>query len=146
MSMFKECLIHLCNCTWLNVLYILNHMLIKHKKIFEFFLVGFGNCLRFKKFQKIQKFSTLPFGDSLSWVMPVVRPVASLLRRFHDSLASETSNCEKHLKKFSKFLVLAIFATHFRDYITSRSPVASLFIEVCNSLASGCPSCEKDLC
>ena len=56
-------------------------MLIKHKKIFEFFLVGFGNCLRFKKFQKIQKFLTFPFGDSLSRVMPVMRPSRELTQK-----------------------------------------------------------------
>ena len=37
MSMFNECLIHLCDCTWLNVMYIFKHLLIKLKKIFEYF-------------------------------------------------------------------------------------------------------------
>ena len=37
MFMLNECLIHLCDCTWLNVMYILKHLLIKPKKIFEYF-------------------------------------------------------------------------------------------------------------
>ena len=109
-------------------------MLIKHKNVF-------GKCFVSKIFSKIQKFSTLTFGDSLASHASCEAPVASLLGRFHDSLANETSSCEKHLENFSKLLGFG----HFRNYFMSGSQVASLLREVRDSLASGCPSREKDL-
>ena len=36
--LFNECLFHLCNYTCSNVMYILNYLLTKSKKIFEFFI------------------------------------------------------------------------------------------------------------
>ena len=41
--LFNECLIHLCDCTWSNVMCILNFLSIKPKKIFEYFIC-FGKC------------------------------------------------------------------------------------------------------
>ena len=116
MSMFNECLIHLCDCTWLNVLHLLNHMLIKHKKIFEYFNC-FWKVFLFWKISKISKTVQLCFSDSLSRVTPVV----NLLRSSHYSLASQSPNCKKDLKKFQNFRVFSIFVTHFGDWFASGS-------------------------
>ena len=89
---------------------------IKHKKIFEYFSF-FGKCFCFEKFQKIQKFYNFVFGDSLAGHSSRKALVASLLRRFHDSLASENSSHEKHLENFSKFLGFCLFG----DLVTSGS-------------------------
>ena len=140
MSVFNECLIHFCDCTWLNVLYILYHILIKHKIFFEYFSC-FWKLFLFWKFSEIQKFSTLLFGDSLTSHANRDAPIASLHKRFRDSLVSETSSHEKYLQKLSK--IMGFY--HFRDYFESRRPVTRVLREVCNSLASGCPNCEKDL-
>ena len=140
--MFNKCLIYLCDCTWLNMLYILNQMLNKHKKIFEYFSFFFlESVFVLKNFRKSKKFSTLLFEDLLVSHASCETPIVSLLIMFRDSLASETSSHEKHLERFSKFLGFG----HFRDYFASGSPVACLLREVCDLLVSGCPSREKDL-
>ena len=41
--LFNECLFHLCDCTWSNVMCILKCLLIKSKKIFEYFIC-FWKC------------------------------------------------------------------------------------------------------
>ena len=75
MSMFNECLIHLCDCTLLNVLYILKQMLIKQKNIFEYFQLFLESVFVLYFFQKIQKSVQPPcFGNSLSRVKLVARP------------------------------------------------------------------------
>ena len=49
--LFNECLFHLCDCTYSNVMYILNCLLIKSKKIFEYFIcfesVFMLSCFKF---------------------------------------------------------------------------------------------------
>ena len=60
MSMFNECFVHLCDYTLLNVMYMLNHLLIKSKKIskcFSCFLKEF--C--FEKFHKNPKICNFAF-------------------------------------------------------------------------------------
>ena len=116
-------------------------MLIKHKKIFEYFSFFFlESVFILKNFRKSKKFSTLLFDDSLVSHASRETPVISLLRN-HNSLVIETSSREKHLERFSKFLGFG----HFRDYFASGSLVTSLHREFCDSLVSGCPSCKKDL-
>ena len=113
MFMFNECLIHLCDCTCLDLLHLLNHMLIKHKKIFEFF-----NC--FWKVFLLWKFSKtvqLCFGDSTSRV----KQVASLLRSFRDSLASQAPSHKKDLENYQKSGFFRIFATQFGEWFMSGS-------------------------
>ena len=67
--MFNECLIHLCDCTWLNVLYILNHMLIKPKKIFEYFRL----CLFWVKITSGNVFPEMRlFGWSRKFYFPEI--------------------------------------------------------------------------
>ena len=79
---------------------------------FEYFSC-FGKCFVSKIFSKIQKFSTLSFGDSLASHASHEAPVTSLHRRFHDSLASETSNHEKYLEISSKILGFCHFWDSF---------------------------------
>ena len=110
-SMFNECLIYLCDCTWLNVLYVFNQMLVKHKKIFEFFSC-FWKVFLFWKISENPKFYNPVFGNSLVSHASEV-PVMSLLRRFCDSLASEIPSREKYLEKFSKFLGFGHFCDSF---------------------------------
>ena len=97
----------------------------------------FLECVLFQNFSKKSKNFQLRLLATHSRVMLV----ASLLRRFRDSLVSKTSSREKHLEKFKKFLGFG----HFRDYFAGGSLVASLLREVRDSLVSGCPSREKDL-
>ena len=54
MSMFNECHIHSCDCTWLNLFSHAQSLMINHKKIFEF-LVIFGKYFVFGKIVKIFK-------------------------------------------------------------------------------------------
>ena len=58
----------ICDCTWLNMLHMLNYMLIKHKNIFECFSC-FWKVFLFWKISKISKtmqpcFADLPHGSS----------------------------------------------------------------------------------
>ena len=92
-------------------------MLIKYKKIFEYFYLLLESVFFFFKFQKIKKFYNSVFGNSLASQASCKAPVASLLRRFRDSLASEYPSREKHLEKFSKFLGFG----HFPDFVMSGS-------------------------
>ena len=90
-------------------------MLIKHNFFFLSILGFFWKVLRLKSFHKNPKIFNSAFWR-LTFVSHASRkaPVASLHRRFRDSLVSETSSREKYLKKFQKFLVFIIFATTSR--------------------------------
>ena len=70
----------------------------------------------------------------------LVKLVASLLKRFRDSLTSEYPSREKHLENFQNFWVLVIFQTLSRV----EALVVSLRRSFRDSLAGGCPSHEKD--
>ena len=78
----------------INVLFILNHMLIKHKNIFWVFLVVFGKCFVLKNFRKSNFFFFLQlcFDNSLAGYASCC-----------DSLASESPSCKKNFENFSKF-------------------------------------------
>ena len=121
MSMFNECLIHLCNCTWLYMLHLLKHMLIKHKNIFECFNC-FWKVFLFWKFSKFSKIVHLYFGDSTSQVKPVVRPQS---RAYSEALATlwrvKLPIAKKTLKKFQKVWVFSIFVTQFGNWFKSGS-------------------------
>ena len=129
MSIFNECLIHLCDCTLLNVMYILKHLLIKPKKIFEYFSC-FWKVFCFEKFHKNPKIFTRE-----SRVFKAL--VASSSKMVRNSLASKSSSSEKDLENFSKF--------GFYTFWWLNSQVTSSSRGICNSLASESPSCEKDL-
>ena len=127
--MFNECLIHLCDCTWLNVLHLLNHMLIKHKKIFEYFNC-FWKVFLFWKISKISKTVQLCFSDSLSRV----KPITSLLKSSRNSLASQAPNREKDLEKFQFSRFLSFSRLTLATGSRVEAPVASLLRMLRNSL------------
>ena len=143
--MFNECLIHLCDCTWLNMLHMLKYMLIKHKKNFKCFSC-FWKMFLFWKMSKISKnvqpsFGDLPHGSSQSHA-----PVASLYRRFLWLTGGSRSQSRKRLRKFFKIFGFwsfswLIFATCSRV----KAPVASLHKSFRDSLVGESPSREKEL-
>ena len=103
MSMFNECLIHLCDCTCSNVLHILNYMSIKHKNIFEFFNF-FWKVFLFWKFSKFWKTVQLYFGDSL---------------------ANQGPSREKDLEKFQNFGFVTFSRLNLVTDSRVEAPVAS---------------------
>ena len=125
-SMFNECLIHLCDCACLNVLHILNYMLIKHKKSFEcfnfFWKAFFFFFEKFKKFQKLcnSVLVTLPCWLSQSWAYS---------KALGNSLADQGPSHEKGLEIFSKIWVFSIFATQFGDWFASGNSSREFYSE-----------------
>ena len=107
MSIFNECLIHLCDWTWLNVLYIIIRW--SNTKRFLSIFSCFWKVFYFENFQKVQNFYNSVFGDSLAGHAGRKVLVTSLLRSSRDSLASESPNQEKHL----------IASGHFHDLVAS---------------------------
>ena len=102
MSMFNECLIHLCDCACLNVLHILNYMFIKHKKIFECFKC-FWKVFLFWKISKISKTVQPYFGNCASWVKQVASPQLRVYTKAPgDSLEGQGPSHEKYLENFQK--------------------------------------------
>ena len=93
MSMFNEFLIHLCDCTCLNVLHILNYMLIKHKKRFLSVLIVFGKYFFFEKFQKLcnSVLTTLFYGSSQS---------RAYIEALGNSLVGQAPSRKKDLENF----------------------------------------------
>ena len=99
MSMFNECHIHLCDYTWLNVFSHAQFLLIKHKKIFEYFSCFwkvFCFCKNFKN--SIALFWRLGHG-SVQLHAPSREHHSE---NIHDSLASQSPSREKYLENFSK--------------------------------------------
>ena len=97
--MFNECLIHLCDCTCLNVLHLLNHMLSNTKRFLSVLIV-FGKYFVLKIFKS---YVTLFWRLCLSSQASRKTPVASLLKSFCDSLASQAPSHKKDLEKFQNF-------------------------------------------
>ena len=101
--MFNECFIHLCDYTWLNVLYILNQLLIKHKKILEYFYL-FLECILFWKILENPKiFATLfwRFSCRSSKSRDPSRELTQMLLRLSGESVPQS---RKIIRKFSKFL------------------------------------------
>ena len=76
----------------------------------------------FKNFKKSKKFYNSIFGNLLVNQASHEALVASLLKRFRDSLASEYPSHKKHLENFKKFLGFG----HFLDFVMSRSSSCKL--------------------
>ena len=110
-------------------------------KIFLSILIVFGKYFCIEKFQKIQKFSTLLFGDLL-----MSYASRELTQKFLRLPGKWDLQSQKILRNcFKKFWGFVIFATHFHYLVVSGSLVVSLLEEVRDLLASGCPSRKKDL-
>ena len=118
--MFNECLIHLCDCTWLNALHLLNLMLIKHKNIFECFNC-FWKVFCFENFQKFKNCATLFWQLYLTGQASREPLVTSLCRSSWQLSGRSRPQSRKRLRKLSKFWVFSIFATQFGDLFASGS-------------------------
>ena len=138
MSIFNECFIHLSNCTWLNVIYMLKHLLVKSKNIFKCFSC-FWKVFWFEKFSQKSKnlqlcIFALTHESCLSRELSRENPqdlFCKILktRGVRDSLANGLLSHEKDLEKFSKFSEKLIFqfsnlwhSRLIRDYLASVSP------------------------
>ena len=144
--MFNECLIHLCDCTCLNVLHLLNLMLIKHKKILSFLIV-FGKCFVLKNFKNLCNsiLATLPRGLSRSQA-----PSCNLTQKLLATLWLVKVSVAKKTQKNFKNLGFQ----HFRDSIwrlvhewklQSQVLLKMVHDSLRDLLTGGPSSCEKHL-
>ena len=140
--MFNECLIHLCDCTCLNVLHILSYTLIKHKKIFLSVLIVFGKYFCFEKFQKLcnSVLTTLFCGSSQS---------RAYIEALGNSLVGQAPSREKDLEIFWKSRFLGFswlsLATGSRAEALARGLLRMFGDSRRDLLASGPSSREKHL-
>ena len=107
MSMFNECHIHLCNCTWLNMFSHAQSLLIKHKKIFECF-----NCF-WKVFCFCKNVKNFKNNVALFWRLScgLVQPhvaVTSPHRDFSRLTSESLSQSRKILRIFFKIWVFIV--------------------------------------
>ena len=146
--MFNECLIHLCDCTWLNVLHLLNHMLIKHKKIFEYFNC-FWKVFLFWKFSKFQILCNSILATYSRGSIQSRDPNWELTQKLSWFSGELSPQSWKRLKKFSNFVGFRIFATHLTTGSQVEALITSLLKMLHNShhdlLASGPSSRKKQL-
>ena len=120
MSMFKECHIHLCDCTWLNVFHILNFCWLNTKRFLSVLII-FGKSFVFAKISKISK-TVLPcFGYLVAGQSSHIPPVAILHKRFLWLTGGSKSQSRKRFRNFSKFWVFKCLATWFGDLFASAS-------------------------
>ena len=107
MSMFNECHIHLCDCTWLNVFSHAQLLLIKFKKIFECFSCFwkvFCFCKNVKNFENsVALFWRLNRGLVQSHVL-----VASLHRDFSWLTGGLMPQSRKILRIFFKIWIFNV--------------------------------------
>ena len=114
MSIFNECHIHLCDCTWLNVFSHAQSLLIKHKKIFECFncfwkvFWFYKNCQNFKN--SVALFYRLSHELIQSHAL-----VASPLRDFSWLTGRSLSQSWKILRIFFKIWVFMFLAAQIGD-------------------------------
>ena len=107
MSMFNECHIHLCDCTWLKVFSHAQSLLIKHKNIFEcfsYFWKVFYFCKNVKNFKNsVALFWRLNRGLIQSHV-----PVASPHKDFSQLTGGSMPQSQKILRIFFKIWVFNV--------------------------------------
>ena len=119
--MFNECLIHLCDCTCLNVLHILNYMLIKHKNIFKCFYLFLESVFVLKNIKNFKNNATLFWRLCLVGQASCETLVAAYTKALGEFLVSHGSNSEKHLENFQNSRFLAFSRLYFGDRFTSGS-------------------------
>ena len=107
MSMFNECHIHLCDCTWLNVFSHAQSLLIKHKKIFKCFNC-FWKVFCFCKNVKIFKNSVALFWRLSRGLVQSHVLVASPHRDFSWLTSGSMSQSRKILRIFFKIWVFIV--------------------------------------
>ena len=84
-SMFNECHIHSCDCTWLNVFSHALSLVIYHKKIFECFSCFWKVLCFCKNCQKFQKIFCLILATQLR-VEPVACPSRESIKEIFQNL------------------------------------------------------------
>ena len=130
MSMFNECHIHLCDCTWLNVFSHAQFLLIKHKKIFECFSCFwkvFCFCKNVKKFQK----QYCPVLATWSRVSPVAcLQSRAPFREYSRLIGGSKSQSRKILRKFFKIWVFRFLTTHTGDLLVGGSSNREGYTEI----------------
>ena len=107
MSMFNECHIHLCDCTWLNVFSHAQSLSIKLKKIFECFSFFGKSFVSAKNVKIFKNCVTLFWWLSCGLVQSHV-PVASPHRDFSRLIGGPLPQSRKILRKFFKILVFNV--------------------------------------
>ena len=130
MSMFNECHIHLCDCTWLNVFSHAQFLLIKHRKIFECFNCFWKVfCFR-KNCQKFQKLCC-PVLATWSRVSPVACPLSwAPLREYLRLIGGLEFQSWKILRKFFKIWVFRFLATQTGDLFAGESSNRQGYTEI----------------
>ena len=107
MSMFNDCHIHLCDCTWLNVFSHVQSLLIKHKNIFECFSC-FWKVFCFYKNVKIFKNSVALFWQLNCKLVQSYVPVASPHINFLWLIGGSLPQSRKILRIFFKIWVFNV--------------------------------------
>ena len=107
MSMFNECLIHLCDCTWLIVFSHAQSLLIKHKNIFKCFSY-FWEVFCFCKNVKISKNNVALFWRLSHGLVQSHVPIASPHRDFSWHTGESMPQSQKILRIFFKFWVFNV--------------------------------------
>ena len=104
MSMFNECHIHLCDCTWLNVFYILNFCWSNTKRFLSVLIV-FGKSFVFAKISKISKTVLPSSGDLVAGQASHMPQSWAYIEGFCNSLADQCPSHEIDLEFWKKFWV-----------------------------------------
>ena len=107
MSMFNECHIHLCDCTWLNVFLHAQSLLINHKNIFKC-LVVFGKYFVFTKIVKISKTMLPCSGDSITGWSSCMLQSRAHTKIFSRLTGKSMSQSRKILRIFFKIWVFNV--------------------------------------
>ena len=133
MSMFNECHIHSCDCTWLNVFSHALSLLIYHKKIFEYFRCFWKVLCFCKNCQKFQKLFC-PVLATQSWVEPIVCPSCeSITAIFRDSLVTHwrvNASVAKKSSLFFKNWIFMLFAAQVGDLFASGWSSREAYTEI----------------
>ena len=126
------------------MLYILNHILIKHKNIFEYFSC-FWKVFCFENFQRIQKFLQLYFGDLLAG-QATCKLSLKLLRLSGESVHQSRKILRKYFK-ISGFLAFSLLSLVTCSQV--KAPVMILHRRIRDSprnlIVSGPSNREKHL-
>ena len=129
--MFNECLIHLFNYTWLNVLCLSNIMFDQTQKYFKVFWLFLEVIFVLKNLQKSKNLSLCIFathsrvmlsGELSRENTESFEHWTSFWQLYHDSLASGHMSRKKNLENFSKFSEKLIFRCStwgYRDSLAS---------------------------
>ena len=127
--MLNESLIHLCDCTCLNMLHVLNYMLIKHKKIFECFSCFWKVFFILKIFKNFKNYATL-FWRLASKVKPVACLSCELTQKVFATYQWVNVLVVKEAQKFFSICwVFRFLETQFGDLFAGGSSSHDVYSE-----------------